>query len=283
MDMFGVTVPIKTEYVRAVPWAMFAMIGKDSDYFGDRGVASALGGSNQNRGRALVNPGDANSTIYAWWAGTSFELPVLDPFVARADAMAGGLRTGDSDSDVFGYWLAGEFGYKFGFGTLTARGWYSSGDKDEDNRGIIPGVSDDEGFGLTRYGLAGSYNRSYDRMLSGSGFGMWGIGLQLADVSFIDKLKHTLGVYYMSGTNRGDSAPRRSVRDVSGDGRFGNEFLMSDDRAWEVDFLNEYVVNENLRISLDFAYLQLDLGNHWVDSDDTSGSFATMLGVLYSF
>ncbi|CAK7018016.1 MAG: hypothetical protein DELT_02321 [Desulfovibrio sp.] len=284
MDVFGVLVPIKTNVVRATPWAMFALIGTDSDYFGSRGVGSALGGSGKNRGRKLINEDDADGTAYAWWVGSSFEFPIIDPFVAKIDAMAGGIKTGDDDSDAFGYWVAGEFGYKFTFGTLTARGWYSSGDKEDDDRGIIPGISDDvTGFALTRYGMAGSYIRSWDRIISGNGFGMWGIGLQMADVSFVDKLTHTLGVYYMGGTNEGDSTNRRSVRDVSGDSRFGNEFFMSSDRAWEVDLLNEYKVNENLRVSLDFSYLKLELGDHWVDGDDTEGSFAAMLGVLYSF
>ena len=283
MDLFGVTLPITTQYVRATPWAMFAMIGKDSDYFGDRGIASALGGSGRNRGRALINPENANDQIYAWWAGSTFELPVIDPFLLRIDGILGGIRTGDSDSNAFGYFLAGEFGYKFAFGILSARGWYASGDKDEDDRGIIPVISDDNGFALTRYALAGTYNRSWERLLSGSGVGMWGIGLQLADVSFIEDLTHTVGVYYMGGTNKGDSSPRRSLRDAPGDQRFGNEFLMSSDRAWEVDFLNEYKVSDNLSVSLDFAYVQLELGDHWEDKDDTEGSFATMVGLMYSF
>lgn len=287
MDMFGFTLPITTDVVRATPWGMIALIGKDSGWWGTEGIGSATGsatGANYSgRGRAPVNPGKIDSTSWAWWAGTTFELPVLDPFFVKIDAMMGGLRSGDKDTNAFGWLASGDIGYKFNFGALSAIGWYSSGDKKENDRGIMPIISDDGGFGPTRYGTAGSTARSFDRLITGTGLGMWGLGLQLADVSFVDNLTHTARAVYMKGTNQGGSVPVRSVSDAIGDARFGKQFLMSSDSAWEVNLLNEYMISQNLKFNLDFAYLWLDLGKHWTDRKDTTGSFATMLGVTYSF
>ena len=285
MDMAGFMVPVSTEYVRMTPWAMGALIGRDSGYFGDagyRGIGVVTGGSGNyaGRGRALLNPDDADSRIYGYWFGTTLEMPFIDPFFAQIDAMAGGLRTGDSDSDSFGYFLAGNVGYAFAFGKLSAIGWYSSGDKDKDDRGIMPIISDDNGFGLTSYGLQGKRWRNYDSVLSLNGLGMWGVGVQLADVSFIDDLKHTVRGMYMRGTNSGDAVLG------SGEGNrapYEHGYLLSSDKAWEVNLLNEYQVSDNLTLGLDFAYVWLDLGEQRTNSDDTSGSFAAMLGMQYAF
>ncbi|CAK7052781.1 MAG: hypothetical protein DELT_03021 [Desulfovibrio sp.] len=291
MDLFGVMLPIKTDIVRATPWGMFALIGKDSDYWTDgngtytnpmsAGTVGATNGSGRGR---HIDKDKVDSTIWGWWAGTTFELPVLDPFFVKIDAMMGGLETGDSDYDTFGYLVAADIGYKFSFGALSAIGWYASGDDDEDDRGIMPVISDAGGFKPTRYGTAGTNARSWDRILTGTGLGMWGIGAKLANVSFVENLQHSVIAMYMGGTNKGDAAARRSVHDPAfTDSNFGNAYLMSSDRAWEINLLNEYKVNQNLKFNFDLAYVWLDLGDHWDDKDDTEGSFAAMLGVTYSF
>ncbi|MDL2210538.1 outer membrane homotrimeric porin, partial [Desulfovibrio sp. OttesenSCG-928-O18] len=253
MDIFGFMLPIKTDIIRATPYAAFALIGRDSDYW-PNGTAtnpvsqySAIGtvGYGNGWGRWVERTKGANnridSTAYGWWAGTTLELPILDPFFVKIDAMMGGLETGESDFDSFGYFVAADIGYKFSFGALSAIGWYSSGDKDEDDRGMMPIISHDGGFKPTRWGTAGTSARSFDDGITGNGIGMWGIGLQLANVSFVDNLSHTARVVYMGGTSEGDSRPRNTVKAAMGDGGFHDRlFLMSSDRAWEINLLNSY-------------------------------------------
>lgn len=277
MDMFGFILPIKTDVVRLSPWAMFALIGKDSEYVTGEGRFGATPGRYADR--QAYDQSKVDSSMLGWWAGTSLELPILDPFFVKMDAMLGGIDTGHTESDTWGYYLAAEMGHKFSFGSLSALGWYASGEKDSDEKGhTMPMVSDDTGFYMTSYGFAGGRSRAFDCALSSNGLGMWGIGLKLADVAFVDNLKHTLQVTYMGGTNKGDSAGRRSMRDGG-----VQSYLMSSDRAWEVDLLNSYKVNDNLDLYLDFSYLALDLGDHWRDKNGTEGSFATMVGVSYTF
>jgi len=287
VDMFGVMVPIKTDYVRATPWASFALIGRDSDFY----TAPTKNRNNYRRGTLLpktggkVDTSSFDSTTYAWWAGATLELPVIDPFFVKLDLMMGSLDTGNSDYDTFGWMLVGDMGYKFSFGSLSAIGWYATGDKDKDDLGTMPIMSDDTSLRISRLGMAeGAMGRSFDRLLSGSGLGMWGIGFKLADVSFLDRLKHTVVGLYMGGTNKGDSWEnnRSLTAAVGSQSYFGQGSLMSSDRAWEFNLLNQYKVNDNLTVNVDFGYLWLDLGPQW-DSDDTTGTFATMLGVVYRF
>ena len=298
MDMFGFILPIKTDAVRFTPWGMFALIGRDSAFYGELGSKTAgkwntagtwvapdpYSPNKQNWRHQGISIADMDSTTYGWWLGTSFELPVLDPFFVNIDAMMGGLETGDNDYDTFGWYLAANIGYKFSWGALSVLGWYSSGDKDVDDRGTMPTVSDDSGGNsMTRYGLGQRPYMNHYGLLSFNGLGMWGIGLQLANFSFVDNLSHTAKVMFMGGTNEGDATPRRSVGGYTGTQNFGSAYFMSSDRAWEINLLSEYKVNQNLKLHFDLAYVWLDLGDHWTDKNDTQGSFASTVSVVYSF
>jgi hypothetical protein len=291
MDIFGLMLPIKTDVVRAIPWGMVALIGKDADYWGSNGnyfkpgTAGAFTSNYAGRGR-VVDHYEINNSSIGWWAGTTFELPMLDPFFLKIDAMMGGLETGKSYYDSFGYFVAANIGYKLSFGALSAISWYSSGDSNDSNRGIMPIISDDGGFFPTRYGTAGTNARSFDRLLTGTGLGMWGIGLQLANVSFVDNLSHTARVVFMGGTNEGDAVQRNNISSaatIKGDSVFNGGYFMTSDRAWEINLLNQYKVSQNLKFDIDIAYVRLDLGDHWIEKEFTKASLATMLGVTYSF
>lgn len=287
MDIFGIMLPIKTNVVRATPWIAGAIIGKDSMYYGTQRPTTRLdrirntGPSGWYVGGRWVDNSDMDSQGYGWWAGSTLELPILDPFLFQLDAMLGGLETGDSDFDAFGYWVATRIGYKFSWGTPAFIGWYSSGDKDKDDRGIIPSIAEVNGFTMTRYGMSGTSRRSFDDVIGTIGFGMWGAGFEVANVSFIDDVKHTLRFVYMGGTNDGKALHGEGAGNkaswASGD------ILVTSDHAWEINLLNDWRVNKNLAIALDLAYVKMELGNQRTNKDDTEGSFAAMINLQYSF
>ena len=302
MDMFGIMLPIKTDVVRFTPWGMFALIGKDSGFYGSKGgytlnantgaidaPSYSMNGYNYNVGQrrwngAKLDTSRMDSTTYGWWLGTTFELPVLDPFFVKLDAMMGGVETGVSEYDMFGWMVAADIGYKFSWGALSVFGWYSSGDKDEDDLGQLPIISNDGEFVTGAYSMAGKDNRRFDGFLSNSGQGLWAIGLKVADVSFVDNLKHTVLATYYGGTNKGDSwTNKRTPGSAAGGDRFSGNTMMTSDRAYDITLLNEYKVNENLTLKLDFSYMWLDLGDSWKDSEDTKGNFVTGVGVRYMF
>jgi hypothetical protein len=276
MDLFGIMFPIKSDAVRATSWGMFAFIGKDSDFY--------TNARNFNRGNRSIDTGAIDGATRAWWLGMALELPALDPFFVKLDAMAGALDTGVDDYNTLGWMISGDIGYDFSWGKLSALGWYSSGDDDTNDRGQIPIISDDGGFRPTRYGTGGTSARSFDRVLTSTGRGLWGLGLKLATVSFVDNLNHTFIAMYMGGTNKKDALTQnRSTGDSAYDARFARDQLATSDRAWEIDWLNTYKVRDNLTIQLDFACVWLDLGDTWANKNDTEGSFATMIGFTYSF
>lgn len=280
VDVFGVVLPIKTDVVRVSPWGAIALIGKDSEWYGNGRNYSSMGVPTQARRNS-----DFDSTGWGWWAGVSFELPVIDPFFVNIDAMMGGLETGDGDYDAFGWYVAADIGYKFSWGTTSVIGVYSSGDKDTDDYGQLPIISGDSGWNLggpsgSFYGFGGASWRRYDGYISDSGQGLWGLGFKIANVSFVENLKHSLLAMYYGGTNEGDSQNnRRTVRDFTTNTRT----LMTSDHAWEVSLLNEYKVNQNLSFRFDIGYIQLELGDQWKDKDDTKGNVYSGIGIQYSF
>ena len=278
VDIFGVALPIKTDVIRFAPWALFASIGKDSEFY------TVKTNRNFNRAGSTFSNADFDGTGYGWWFGGAFELPVLDPFFVKIDAMYGKLDTGESDYEQSGWMVSADMGYKFSWGSVSAIGFYSSGNDDDDDYGQLPIISNDTAFNLTGagggfYGLAGAALRRWDGYLSDSGQGLWGLGFKIADVSFVDNLKHTLLGMWYGGTNKGDSMNNRRTT-----GAFkSNTTLMTSDHAWEITLVNEYKVNDNLSFRLDLGYIDLELGNHWENKDETKGNFFSGIGVMYSF
>ena len=280
MDIFGVMVPFKNQVVRVTPWAMAGSVGKDSGYY----EAKTWG-----NGGGRVKPVAADSResqAFAWWAGMALELPVLDPFYVKFDGAYGQLDAKD-DFDSKGYFLASKIGYKWNWGKTGLLGWYSSGDKggSSDSYGSIPVVSDDTGFTMTPYGLGGQRGINRRGAISDNGIGTWGIGFEVADVSFMKDLSHTFTAAFMRGTNQGDalgSDSRNLYNEAAGAPHYS--YLITSDSAWDFSLKNEYQLYPNMTVALDFSYIHLDLSKQRADAQrDTTDSFASMLSFQYKF
>lgn len=283
MDMFGVMVPIKNQVVRVTPWAMAASIGKDSGYYENN--TNGVGGSG-GRARPVPMP-SRESEALAWWAGVSFELPLIDPFYVKFDGAYGQLDAKD-DYETRGYFLTAKTGYKWSWGKTGLLGWYSSGDKDTegaDKYGTIPVVSDDTGFTMTPYGLGGQRGINRRGAISDNGIGTWGMGFEVADMSFMKDLSHTFTAAFMRGTNQGDAlgnANRNLYNQLAGSPHYS--YLITSDSAWDFSLKNEYQIYPNMMVALDFSYIHLDLSKQRADAQrDTTDSFATMLSFQYKF
>ena len=81
--------------------------------------------------------------------------------------------------------------------------------------------------------------------------------MQLADVSFIEDLSHTLRFAYYEGTNN-----KNSSSPLIGNGGFHDDewYLTTRDSAFEVNFDHKYQIYENLSAHLDLGYVALDMG-----------------------
>ena len=301
MDMFGLVAPITGDGWAVTPWTVMANIGNQSGFAEYMLAKDNLNGL--DRGKRDVD----NDRAFAWWLGTGFELTMFDPLTFAMDVIYGrmgdleGLNVANRDkvtgvanpdnnftARARGWFMDARLDYKLDWATAGIFGWWSSGDDADDQRdghvklGRMPVVGTDMGFAPTSFGFAGRKIRSDAMAVSQSGMGTWGIGAQLADMSFIDDLKHTLRVSYYKGTNdrelaRGDDSFGANTRYA-----VDNLYLTTGDAAWEVNFDHQYKIYENLTAYLELGYINLDLiRNHF--QSDTDDAWKAQVGFKYEF
>lgn len=268
VDAFGLLLPVKGDGWSLTPWGIYGFIGASS------GVYDYLFRGSSNN---TVTAADSRAKI--WWVGSHLELSMFDPLTFNLEAIYGKLQKanlggfGHTGGDPFttglpdgswvgasGWFLAATLDYKLDWGTPGVFGWWASGDKanskDDHNLGRIPVLGNDGGsFYPTSFGTAGGVGAiADDGIIMGSGAGTWGVGIQLASVSFIEDLSHTLRVAYYRGTNHEDNIVNgRSNLKYSTDAMY----LTNKDHVWEVNFDHEYKIYENLTAILELGYLNL--------------------------
>ncbi len=295
MDMFGLTLPVTGDGWSVTPWGMYSRIGNASGYY--TYLADVTGHP------MYVGPGprDYSSGANAWWAGLSTQVDVWDPLTFGFDVMYGSLSKADigianpaknnftSDFGTRGWFVEAALNYKLDWGTPGIFGWYSTGDDYSDVKngqfGRIPVVGVDDGFGPTSMGFPGGFNIGTDTTISLTGVGTWGVGLQLAEMSFVEDLSHTLRVAYYQGTNDND------VVGKWGNGKdflvphTGGEtlYLTTKDHAWEVNFDHQYQVYDNLTAVLELGYINLHLDDDTWQDHKTDDAWKAQVLFQYRF
>jgi hypothetical protein len=160
--------------------------------------------------------------------------------------------------------------------------WYGSGDDDDAGNGSerMPYISPD--FGPTSFGFdKPGAPIATDSLLSVSGAGTWGVGLQLADISFIENLKHTLRVAYIKGTNDADLVKGLATKSPATDGN--GLYLTDEDSAWEVNFDHTYNIYENLALIVEMGYIKLDVDEDTWGSAEYDDAMKLGFNLKYSF
>jgi hypothetical protein len=299
MDIFGLIVPIKGVGWSITPWGAYANIG------GDIPVSSTK--------KNYINGGSSGPYYaprdlrilgadydYAWWLGTAVTVTALDPFVIKFDGIYGALHH-EKDNDRMGtngYWLGAAVDYKASWGTPGIFGWYGSGDGAGDNdRGQIAQLWT-SGSSLLGFAFDGTNigPRGGGRVLNKGGVGLWGVGLQVKDISFVDKLTHMVRVAYIQGTNDKDARPWTATT-KNADGSFRGSsyqersarYMTTEDWAIEIDVHTTYAIYDNLTAYLELGYLIPDFGSgrnskgQKYSSIYDENAFKCALGLKYSF
>ena len=259
VDAFGLVLPLTFDGVSFTPYAMYARVGNASNFwsyaFADIDGYSTI----------------ENSATTAWWAGANFTLDMFDPLTFGMDFIYGHVAKTEfgtpeahlNDVSASGWYIGATLDYKLDWGTPGIFGWYATGDKanaDDDNHlGRLPVVGTDGGFTATSFGTAGYYgigNAGNAAVISNTGTGTWGVGVQLADVSFIEDLSHTLRVAYYRGTNDSELVKKLGGYDFL---RYDSDtlYLTDEDSVIEVNFDHTYTIYENLEACLELGYLHL--------------------------
>ena len=264
MDLFALMLPITGEGWNVTPWAAYASMGTASgayDYILNYQNTFATG----------VTGGDDHSDV--WWAGVAVSVEVFDPLTFGFDVFYGDAskadltmtRNGITNSGAVGssgWFVDANLNYKLDWATPGIFGWYSTGDDKDDvedgDYGRVPAIGFDSGFAPTTFGAPGSFSIGADSIVSTTMIGTWGVGAQIADMSFVDKLSHTLRVTYYRGTNDHEVAENDMHAPLSGE----NIYMTDKDSGVEVNFDHQYQMYDNLKVALELSYIHL-----WMDED----------------
>jgi hypothetical protein len=243
VDMAFLVAPITLDGFSIAPYFAYAWIGQNTDY--------------------TYNSTD-DSTV--WVLGANAELTMFDPLTFAADLIYG---VGDNDAyETKGWYAALAASYKMDMMTATLFGTYATGEDKGTDDDLLPSLR--EGWELTPYlggarafATGASDGFASETLGAGSnGLGIWTVGLKLTDITFVDKLSHNLTLAYAEGT---------------ADKNAGVGFDEKDS-AWEMYFVNKYMIYENLAAINELGYFAPSLKG--VSEDD---SYFATVGFSYKF
>jgi hypothetical protein len=283
-DVFGLVLPVTMNGWSLSPYFLYGWVGANSGYYDYIFTYSSTNTNVAEDARAK-----------AWWLGANLKVDAFDPLAFDMDVIYGHLNqanlatytpaavgppavpavyTNLGNWGAEGWYIGATLDYKLDFMTPGIFGWWASGDDKSDWEdgwiGRMPVLGIDMGFMATTFGVGGYHsmgNGGNSVTISQTATGTWGIGVQLADVTFVDDLSHTLRVIYYRGTNDPDL-----VEELGGApfNRYGADplYLTSRDSVWEVNFDHQYKIYENLTAVLELGYLHLN-----ADRDTWGGGF----------
>lgn len=275
VDMAFLAAPVTMDGWSVAPYFAYARVGQDSNPFAGQSITSAPL-------RHLPWGVGLADAVNIWVLGAHAELSMFDPLTFAADLVYGEGRT---KLDLFGldtmkYKTRGWYGalaasYNFDVLTATLFGTYASGgsDKDDSDR-FLPTLA--EGWGLTPYiGGVRAFGTAHDSFatetlgVGSDGTGLWTLGLQLADMSFVENLSHELTIAFAQGTSKKNS---------------GYNFTTKDN-AWEVYLVNKYQIYENLAAINELGYFKPNLKDRakYGKPGDNDASYFGTIGFAYSF
>ena len=263
MDLFALMLPLKFDGVELTPWAMYGMQGKNAR-FNEGGVETADGalsvtlpgyypGMNFGPG-GLGHTGKAYGSMF--WAGLPVAITAFDPLniefdinygyveaMGRYDVLKRGVESVLGNSKREGWLVKALVEYKMDWGTPGIFGWYASGDDGNVKNGSerLPSIAG-----------AGNFTS-----FMGDGNLAWGIGLQIADVSFVEDLKHTFRVAYWGGTNSPSMVKYMGSAVAWDDTTAAQDgpYLTTNDGLLEFNLVNSWQIYENLEANLELGYI----------------------------
>jgi len=212
-----------------------------------------------------------------YWAGSSFELSMLDPFILKADINYGKQSADQDAADATG-WLADVAVEYTGFDFMNlefAFAWMSGEDDDATNGSErMPILSDSWALGSFWFGgglITG------DDIGDGDNVGFWALALSATGIqSFAEGLTHDAHIVYAKGTNDERSTGRLT---------YGRS-LTEEDSMLEIDFNTMYKVYDELTLYNGIGYINLDADDSataWGANNDGGDAWKFQVGAVYQF
>jgi hypothetical protein len=238
---------------------------------------------NGNLASGLLTPApDLTAGRNAYWGGTSFTMTYFDPIKVMADVAYGSVSGGGDTNDRSGWMFDLAVDYT-GFDFMTPEVFfvYTSGEDDDATNG-----SERMPLLYSQYWAPGSFWFGGDTLLMGSyGYlnsqtGFWTAGLSLKDISFVEKLSHTINALYVQGTNDKDTANTT----VAGyDFVTYGRSLTEEDHIIEFDLNNKYQLYDELALTLDLGYIINGYDKDTWGGIERDDAFKLSTGLAYSF
>ncbi len=301
IDLFALSLPLSFDGVEVTPWAMYGMQGRNARYNlhgwdqADGDFAQTLGNTYAGLNRAGGFGGTSKAYGALFWAGLPIKVTALDPWNIEFDVNYGYVEkmgrfnvvNGETGQTVRastgreGWAVKALVEYKMDWGTPGIFGWYASGDDGNIKNGSerLPSLNGNAGFtsfmGTADADWSGRGNL-YEKTLTIDG--TWGIGVQVADMSFVENLNHTFRVAYWGGTNSPSmvkymSSPR--AFDMDGDAcSTEGPYLTTNDGLLEFNLTNVWQVYENLSASLELGYIVNMIDKNTWDRSFFNSSFS---------
>ena len=280
IDLFALTLPLTFDGIEVTPWAMLGVIGQNAFRSGaDNATTDVTPYMTSNYMSDRWKSGDSfertkNANTTAFWAGLPVKLTLWDPLNIEFDInygyvgsqgrgtierVDGGGKTRFS-TERQGWLAKALVEYKMDWGTPGIFGWYASGDDGNVKNGSerLPSIAGAGNFtsfmGDGNLAWGTGYN-FYDNNLTYAG--TWGIGLQIADVSFVEDLKHTFRVAYWGGTNSPSMVKYMGSAVAWDDTTAAQDgpYLTTNDGLLEFNLVNSWQIYENLEANLELGYI----------------------------
>jgi len=297
-DMVFAAVPVTFKGFNISPFGAYLNAG--------RAAAAATTGATSLSGFWAPNS-SLNEGMRAYWGGVAFTMTAFEPFKVMADFNYGKAtwnnptkRAADGGRSGWLFDLAVDYtGLKFMTPEIFFA--YSSGEDGNSTKGSgkserMPIVATPQSwspggffFGdrdfINGFGSQAGY---VNRVL-----GFWTVGLSLKDITFIDKLKHTVNLIYVKGTNDKDSINADGTSGSTGNRMTYGSYLTEKDSLWEIDLNNKYMIYDQLSLYLNLGYINADFDKDvWSRSgynhanlygEGSKDAYRVGLGLTYAF
>ena len=301
IDLFALSLPLSFDGVEVTPWVMYGIQGRNARY-NLHGWDQADGDFAQTLGNTYAGfnwDGRFGSTSKGYgsmfWAGLPIKVTALDPWNIEFDVNYGYVekmgrfnvvngatgQTVRASTGREGWAVKALVEYKMDWGTPGIFGWYASGDDGNIKNGSerLPSLNGNAGFtsfmGTADADWSGRGNL-YEKTLTIDG--TWGIGVQVADMSFVENLNHTFRVAYWGGTNSPSMVKymnSATAFDMDGDGTSTEgPYLTTNDGLLEFNLTNVWQVYENLTASLELGYIVNMIDKNTWDRSYFNSSFS---------
>lgn len=245
MDLFAISAPITFTGHTITPYGLYTHIGKDVA----TGINSATG---EGTTSFIKLQGDLTDDIHAYWLGIAYSMTAFTPFTLDVDFLYGHANSDDFTQS--GWMVDFKAAYALDFMTPALIGWYASGNdsNDEHDLGTIPSIGNAAFWRPTSFGYLGSCYEEHI-YLGENAFGTWAIGVEFADISFIEDLSHVLRFVYMQGTNDKNSGTSLGMYAPA-----NKVYLTKEDSAYEINFDSKYQIYQNFAFFLELGYICID-------------------------